>query len=76
MRNPKRFLWTLTLFWTLMLLFVFMVFVLLHTAPWWPVKFPLITMSIGVFGFNVHLLAKHYSVTPVKLSTETVENSS
>lgn len=57
MRNPKRFLWTLTLFWTLMMLFVFMVFVLLHTAPWWPVKFPLITMSIGVFGFNVHLLA-------------------
>jgi len=40
-----------------MLLFVFMVFVLLHNSPWLTIKLPLLSVVVSFFGFNVHLLA-------------------
>ncbi|MFZ6774419.1 hypothetical protein ACO0LB_17070 [Undibacterium sp. SXout7W] len=60
-----------------MLLFIFIVFVLLHDAPWPSVKLPLLTVALGLFSYTVHLLARHYTLTPatVKLSTETVDKS-
>lgn len=69
MRNPKRFLWTLTLFLSMQILGTFIVFVLLSKAEWITAKVPLLTIALCLFACAIHLLAKHYSPN---LSTETV----
>ena len=68
----KRFFWTLTLFWAMLLEMAFMIFLVQHSAPWLTIKLPLLVMAIAVMGVTVRLLDRHYSV---KLSTETVDKS-